>query len=194
MPLFRKASKTDEGRKVRLWYGSPASGLYMDTLSIAQAFSLQANAAMASTLLGENHEKKYRVGGSYNPSDTATTVKLEALSPEGKGGEPGRALRVAVLPRLQPVASDNAARQPVLTARTSKRGKPAKATPKKTRSATASLTGDVGKATPAKSASMKSLPWSPASSCLPATQPRSPWVEKMRARLKKVHRCTSEDA
>ena len=189
MPLFRKASKTDEGRKVRLWYGSPASGMYMDTLSIAQAFSLQANAAMASTLLGENHEKKYRVGGSYNPSETATTVKFEALSPDGKGAVPGCALRVARLPRPQPVASGNAARQPVLKARSSKRGKlVAKPTPTKTGSATASLSEDVGKATPPKSASMKSLPWSPASSCLPATQPRSPWVEKMRARWKKMRR------
>ena len=125
--LFRAAKKAAESDRVRLFYGNPKEARYVENMTLGHAFALQANAKLASNLLGENEDKKYRPVASPGPSEEATTVKWEP--------------------------------PPALQQRTPKsKGPNADLSPPPV--------------TPAKST------WS----SLPATQPRSPWVAKLRLR------------
>ncbi|CAE7202650.1 unnamed protein product, partial [Symbiodinium sp. CCMP2456] len=67
--LFSRSKKSEEAGRVRLFYGHPRDGMFVDNMSIGQAFSLQANARLADNLLGENEDKNFRNARSLGPSD-----------------------------------------------------------------------------------------------------------------------------
>lgn len=134
--LFRAAKKAAESDRVRLFYGKPGEARYVENMTLGHAFTLQANAKMASTLLGENEDKKYRRVASPGPSEEATTVFWD----------PPAAVRTPCAAVAQTQRTPDSKRQ------CTQLSPPA--------------------VTPAKSAC----------SSLPATQPRSPWVEKLKLR------------
>ena len=92
--LFSRSKKSEEAGRVRLFYGHPRDGMFVDNMSIGQAFSLQANARLAGNLLGENEDKNFRNARSLGPSDEASTVKWLAPTPVKQAGQ-GRPEEVA---------------------------------------------------------------------------------------------------
>ena len=99
--LFSRSKKSEEAGRVRLFYGHPRDGMFVDNMSIGQAFSLQANARLAGNLLGENEDKNFRNARSLGPSDEASTVKWLAPTPVKQAGQ-GRPEEVAESPRQDP--------------------------------------------------------------------------------------------